>query len=167
MTTILPNAPCTLILAIGEQLTVVADANSTGRVWPFSEQLGDTPGLTAVAASTTVTLGPFGTEKRYQVDCLTGSLAVTQPRVDFPTAAEALAAAATAAAVAAALLYVPVSGTIGDLVEMIGAGVPTNGTTGATIVGPGSRYTDITNANIYVNANTKASPTWKLVTRAA
>jgi hypothetical protein len=56
-----------------------------------------------------------------------------------------------------------------DVVDLSGAGVPTDGTsgTGAGTAGKGSRYTDITNGNLYLNANTKASPTWKLVTRAA
>lgn len=49
------------------------------------------------------------------------------------------------------------------------AGVPVDGVsgTGAGFAGPGSICIDYTNANLYVNANTKASPTWKLVTRAA
>lgn len=49
------------------------------------------------------------------------------------------------------------------------AGVPVDGVsgTGAGFAGPGSMCIDITNKNVYINANTKASPTWKLVTRAA
>ena len=48
------------------------------------------------------------------------------------------------------------------------AGVPADGTsgTGLNFAGPGSLCIDITNANVYVNANSAASPTWKLVTRA-
>lgn len=48
-------------------------------------------------------------------------------------------------------------------------GAPTDGTsgTGAGFAGPGSLCIDYTNSNHYINANTKASPTWKLVTRAA
>lgn len=57
----------------------------------------------------------------------------------------------------------------GDVRDLTGAGAPVDGVagTGAASAGPGSRYTDITNANLYINANTKASPTWKLVTRVA
>lgn len=44
-----------------------------------------------------------------------------------------------------------------------GAGAPTNGTTGANVAGPGSLYTDITNGVLYINTNTKASPTWTKV----
>lgn len=48
-------------------------------------------------------------------------------------------------------------------------GVPVDGTsgTGAGFAGKGSLATDITNGDLYINAGTKASPTWKLVTRAA
>lgn len=54
-------------------------------------------------------------------------------------------------------------------VILTGAGVPVDGVsgTGAAVAGPGSIYLDVTNANMYLNGNTQASPTWKLVTRAA
>lgn len=61
-------------------------------------------------------------------------------------------------------------GTITDLLNAVvfsGEGSPTNAVTGATFAGPGSIYIDTTGANAYINANTKASPTWKLITRAA
>lgn len=50
-----------------------------------------------------------------------------------------------------------------------GAGVPVDGVagTGAAFAEIGSQYIDRTNGNLYLNAGTKASPTWKLVTRAA
>ena len=54
-----------------------------------------------------------------------------------------------------------------DIVFLTGAGVPTNGTTGADFAGPGSLCIDITNAKLYINGGTKASPVWKLVTSAA
>jgi len=54
-----------------------------------------------------------------------------------------------------------------DVCMLNGAGVPTDGTTGAGFAGPGSMYVDTSGKNVYINANTKASPTWKLVTRAA
>lgn len=43
-----------------------------------------------------------------------------------------------------------------------GAGAPTDGTSGTGVdkTGPGSIYVDITNANLYINENTKVSPTW-------
>lgn len=39
--------------------------------------------------------------------------------------------------------------------------------TGIAVAGPGSRYTDITNAKLYINGGTLAVPVWKLVTSAA
>ena len=44
------------------------------------------------------------------------------------------------------------------------AGIPT--TAGAGFAGKGSICIDITNGNLYVNAGTKATPSWKLVTKA-
>jgi hypothetical protein len=164
MTTIRAGNAETMTLPAGQVLTVIADAQSSGRVFPFSERPGDTAGLTDVAASATVLVGPYGTTTRYKIEALTGSLSYGSAAVDFPTAAEAAAAAA--------LLYVPVSGTIGDVKEYIGAGVPvdyTDGTppaTGEGVAGIGSRYTDITNGKLYINGGTKAQPLWKLVTSA-
>jgi len=42
------------------------------------------------------------------------------------------------------------------------AGVPVDGAsgTGAGYAGPGSQITDYTNAFLYINTNTAASPTW-------
>jgi len=47
------------------------------------------------------------------------------------------------------------------------AGSPVDGTTGAGFAGPGSMCVDTSGKDVYINANTKASPTWKLITRAA
>lgn len=41
------------------------------------------------------------------------------------------------------------------------------GGTGGGQAGPGSRYTDTTAGNLYLNGGTKVRPVWKLVTRAA
>jgi len=48
------------------------------------------------------------------------------------------------------------------------AGAPTNGTsgTGAGFAGPGSLYFNTTTGKAYINSNTKASPTWGIVTSA-
>jgi len=114
------GSPITISLPAGEQLTVVADALSSGRLWPFVSRVGDTPGVTDVSASATVTLGPFATLKRYQVDVVAGSLTYTSAPVDFPTADESIAAA-----IAELPDYaMPVVGTVGDLREVIGAGAP-------------------------------------------
>lgn len=58
-----------------------------------------------------------------------------------------------------------VIGTVGpgnDVVELSGAGAPTDGVagTGAGVAGPMSTYHDVTNKTEYRNSNTKASPTW-------
>lgn len=49
------------------------------------------------------------------------------------------------------------------IVVLNAAGAPTNGTTGANVAGPGSLYIDITAGKLYINTNTKASPTWTVV----
>ena len=54
-----------------------------------------------------------------------------------------------------------------DVVVMVDAGVPTDGTTGDNFAGPGSMYIDITNANLYIQTSLITTPVWKLVTRAA
>lgn len=75
-----------------------------------------------------------------------------------------------ASTLSSTLLTLAVSLSMGnDVVILTNAGVPTNGGagTGVGVAGPGSICVDYTNANLYVNGNTKASPTWKLVTRAA
>ena len=49
-----------------------------------------------------------------------------------------------------------------DVVFFGNAGTPTNGTsgTGVGFAGPGSLCSDYTNAVLYINTGTKASPTW-------
>jgi len=57
----------------------------------------------------------------------------------------------------------------GEVCILNGAGAPTDGVagSGATFAEIGSQYIDRTAGNLYINAGTKASPVWKLVTRAA
>ncbi len=52
-----------------------------------------------------------------------------------------------------------------DVVIGSNAGAPTNGTSGTlvAIAGPGSLLIDRTNSKLYINTNTKASPTWTVV----
>jgi len=56
-----------------------------------------------------------------------------------------------------------------DAVLLSFDGVPVDGETGADVAGLGSIVIDIANGDLYVNggAGTKASPVWKLVTKAA
>jgi hypothetical protein len=53
-----------------------------------------------------------------------------------------------------------------DLMHLYGAGAP-SAATGANQTAIGSLYTDIVNAQIYLQGGTKAVPVWKLLTRAA
>lgn len=57
---------------------------------------------------------------------------------------------------------------LAEVRHIAGAGVPVDGTSGsgAGDCGKGSLYTDTTNGKLYINGNTKASPTWKIVTSA-
>jgi len=52
-----------------------------------------------------------------------------------------------------------------DLLPVVNAGAPTNGTsgTGATFAGPGCLCIDVTNKILYINTNTRLSPTWTKV----
>ncbi len=49
------------------------------------------------------------------------------------------------------------------------AGAPVDGTSGdgAGFAPPGALLIDYTNCDLYINGNTQASPTWKLITREA
>jgi len=60
----------TLNLPAGFQLSVIADAISSGNVYRLSDQpgAGDPTAPTAVAAGQTVTFGPFAVPARYSVD---------------------------------------------------------------------------------------------------
>ena len=54
-----------------------------------------------------------------------------------------------------------------DVVVMVDAGAPVNGTTGDNFAGPGSMYIDSTAGNLYLQTAVITSPVWKLVTRAS
>jgi hypothetical protein len=54
-----------------------------------------------------------------------------------------------------------------DVVVMVNAGVPVDGTTGDNFAGIGSMYIDSTAGNLYIQTGVISSPVWKLVTRAA
>lgn len=53
-----------------------------------------------------------------------------------------------------------------DVLIVTGSGAPTNGTsgTGAGLTGPGSLYLRSGNGTLFINSNTKASPTWTAIT---
>lgn len=54
-----------------------------------------------------------------------------------------------------------------DVVVMVDAGAPVDGTTGDNFAGIGSMYIDSTAGNLYLQTGAITSPVWKLVTRAA
>jgi hypothetical protein len=54
-----------------------------------------------------------------------------------------------------------------DVVVLVGAGAPVDGTTGDNVAGPGSMYVDTTGADLYIQTSLITTPVWKLVTRAA
>jgi hypothetical protein len=54
-----------------------------------------------------------------------------------------------------------------DVVVMVDAGAPVNGTTGDNFAGIGSMYIDSTAGNLYLQTGVITSPDWKLVTRAS
>ena len=62
-------------------------------------------------------------------------------------------------------VFTPISGTTTVPRIQYGAGAPTDGTsgTGAGVAHPGSLYIDTTNAKLYINTNTQASPTYTVV----
>lgn len=167
-------SPETVTLPAGHTLAVTADAASSGNVYPFAEYVGDTAGLSAVAASATVTLGPFATIKRYQINPTSGSLSHVIAAVDFPTLAEgdtsaaaliatakaeaivdaaidattkadaAAVSGAATAAAAALLAHVPVVGTVGDVRDFIGAGSPAATAQATLAVAPAGANNDMT-----------------------
>jgi len=50
-----------------------------------------------------------------------------------------------------------------DIVVMVGAGVPTNGTTGDDFAGTGSLYVDSTAGKLWINTGLITNPTWIVV----
>jgi hypothetical protein len=54
-----------------------------------------------------------------------------------------------------------------DVVVMVDAGAPVDGTTGDNFAGIGSMYIDSTAGNLYLQTGVITSPVWKLVTRAS
>jgi hypothetical protein len=82
-------AKISILLPAATKMVVTADANSSGNVYSLPEPGGGEPGpLVAVAASGTLTVGPFAAPSAYMVNSLVGALSV------------ALSPAATQAAVA-------------------------------------------------------------------
>jgi hypothetical protein len=141
------------VLQVNETLTIATDANSSCRWGSLSPVPGsglganlDLPAaFVAVPASSSITVGPFAVATSIYIDFIAGpSVNITQ----------------VAAAPLPAHAGQPV-----DVVKLFGSAAPT-AATGANIAAPGSEYVDVVGANLYLQAGTKAVPSWKLVTRA-
>jgi hypothetical protein len=133
----------------GETLSIVTDSASQCRYGQttFLANVGEQPSgaPVAVPVNSAITVGPRGDVSRWLVDQVLGpGVNVTQ----------------------VSMQSVPDSGAPPDLMHLFGSGAPT-GATGANQAAIGSLYTDVTNAQIYLNGGTKASPVWKQLTRAA
>ena len=143
-----PGLSQTYQLQPGETLSITTDAASIcryGQLIPGGA-VGEQPSLSpiSVPVSSAITVGPRGDVSRWLIDSVVGpGVTVTQNTASS----------------------VPDSGAPADLVHLYGAGAP-SGTTGANQAAIGSLYTDTTNAKLYLNGGTKASPSWKIVTSA-
>lgn len=145
--------PYAMSLLAGQILTVTADDVSSGRIWRKDALRGAETSVEPVAASATVKIGPFGTERRMDIEALEGSLNFDTAPYDPVTT------------------FAPIL--TNNVVDLIGDGAPVDYTdgdpvaTGQDIAGPGSRYTDISGVTLYVNTGTKAEPTWAALAFAA
>lgn len=148
MPQISPGTSNRFILQPGETLTIVTDATSTCAVGLLQNppSTPDVPasGEFSVSSSSTVTIGPRADVSRWVVEQVVGSSVTVTKN---PAAA------------------VPDAGAPADLCHLYGAGAP-SASTGANNAAPGSLYTDTTNAKLYIQGGTKASPSWKIVTSA-
>lgn len=141
MSVVSQGSPSTLALYAGETLTVTADAISSGAV-VYVGQPGSEPGSPVpVAAGTTVLIGPYVGTRHYRIAANAGSLSYTTAKVDYPTAAEALAAdtASRKAAVIAGgaagdhtLAAIAVGDTLVSVIRYVGAGVAVTDVTDIT-----------------------------------
>jgi hypothetical protein len=52
---------------------------------------------------------------------------------------------------------------VSDVTIAVGAADPQSGVTGANVMGPGALYVATTTPKLFINTNTKASPTWTVV----
>jgi hypothetical protein len=150
MTLIRTNTPYRNRLHAGKVLSITAAAASYGRTGRLADQLGavvpDVPSsFRAIAASTTVRVGPYTNDTNHLIEALTGTLTV-----DMLDEQPAL----------------PISGAPTDVVEFFGSEAPVDFVTGQDHAGIGSRYTDIVAGKLYINGGTRAQPLWKLVTSA-
>jgi hypothetical protein len=150
MPTLQPGLPKSYQLQPGETLNIVTDAASICRygqlTTPPGSTVGEQPsgGAISVPTSSAITVGPRGDVSRWLIDSVVGpGVSVTQN----------------------AASSVPDFGAPLDLIHLYGSGAP-SAATGANQAAIGSLYTDTTNAKLYIQGGTKASPSWKIVTSA-
>jgi hypothetical protein len=150
MPTLKPGLSQTFQLQPGETLSITTDAASICRYGqlpqpPILPGGADVPGAPiSVPSASTITVGPRGDVSRWLIDSVVGpGVTVTQ------NAAQG----------------VPDSGAPLDLMHIYGSGAP-SAATGANQAQTASLYTDTTNAKLYINGGTKATPSWKIVTSA-
>jgi hypothetical protein len=106
-------------------------------------------------------------------DDIVVSLATDENGAITSTAADVLAAVEASTAASALVTVAIDAGDTGDgddgsgVVTAVAADNLADGAgVGVGIAGPGSRYTDVTNAKLYINGGTAAEPDWKIVTSA-
>jgi hypothetical protein len=136
----------------GQIVTVVADGQSTGRCALLSDPNAAAGTFTALSASGTLTFGPYPAQHYLHVESLTGPAS----GVSYTVAP-------------ADRNHLEIVGDVSGIRIIAGAASPTDDVSGANTCGVGSIYIDTSAGNLYVNggAGTKASPVWKLVTKAA
>lgn len=138
------DTPKRLSLPPGNILSVDATAGS-GHTAKLDHPGAQANTLKAIAAGTTFRIGPYPATTYHYIAPAAGQFTITELPASPP---------------------LPISGTPTDFVEMFGDGAPvdyTDGTppaTGEAVAGKGSRYTDLTNAALYINTGTKAEPAW-------
>jgi hypothetical protein len=149
MPTLQPGLSKSYQLAPGETLSIATDAASIcryGQLTPGSSAVGEQPSLSpiSVPSNSTIVVGPRGDISRWLVDSVLGpGCNVTQNPASS----------------------VPDLGAPADLMHLYGAGAP-SAATGANQAQTASLYTDLTNAKLYINGGTKATPSWRIVTSA-
>lgn len=143
------GSPQTITLPAGHLLSITADSVSSGRVWPFAQRLGDSPGLTSVAAGETKEIGPYAVPTRYQVEALSGSLSYSADPVDYPTlgesdsAADALATAAKEDAIEAAALDATAKADAAEAAAALDATSKADAAQAAAIANAATKYIQI------------------------
>jgi hypothetical protein len=150
MPTLKPGLSQTFQLQPGETLSITTDSASVCRygqlIAPVGGAVGEQPSGSpiSVPVSSTITVGPRADVSRWLVDQVLGPgvTVVQNPAASVPDVGAPL-----------------------DLMHMYGSGAP-SAATGANQAAPGSLYTDVVGAKLYLNGGSKAVPSWKIVTSA-